>query len=1304
MNEDSIFAEAIAIESAEQRDQFLDSACADNLELRQAVEKLLKLSDHVGSFLEHPALEGQVLKGHAVQEINPAIICDTRSTRVEQCQASTPGNAMNENLQQPDEETLRAYLKPANRENSLGRLGHYEILNVVGNGAFGTVLRAFDTKLERIVAIKLLALKMSSMSPARKRFLREARTSAQIRHENVVSIHSVEEDPIPYLVMEYIPGRTLQQQLEEHGPLDLPSALRLGKQIADGLAAAHARDLIHRDIKPGNILLEGDMEERVKITDFGLARTVDDASMSQSGMIAGTPMYMAPEQAHGYKLDQRADLFSLGSVLYQMISGRPPFRAPTAMAVLNRVTGDTPRPIQEIIPETPDWICELIGRLHAKNPAERFSSAREVSELLARCADDLQAGRTPKIPVPSKSAAADLVEVSKNRPRHRVSLLQSPLAKIAAAIVIMLGLLGTTEATGVTELASTVIRLTTGSGTLVIETDDPGVEVVIDGQDVTITGAGVEELTLRPGEYEVAALKDGQRVKQELVSITRNGRTVVRMSLEPAATPPSSTITRSATDWHGWPADAPPPAIVPFDAEQAKSYQKAWAKYVEVPVEYVNSIGMTFRLIPAGEFMMGSSQEEIERLLAEAKAQKHPDWFSDKIPAEGPQHKVTLTRPYSLSIHPVTRGQFRRFVEATGYKTDAEEDGKGGYGRRKGQWVQDPKFLWNARLGFEREQTDEHPVVNVSWNDAVAFCKWLSKETAGTYRLPTEAEWEFACRAGNPGRFSFGDDESKLANYAWYGGHGGLGTKPAGQKARNAFGLFDMHGNVWEWCDDGFALYSAGHQIDPIGTNRFQLRVARGGAFSTQPSAVRSARRSDGTPTTRYVVNGFRVLRVAERVNRSQDQKTAPGSTSEHATGHEISADHHVETHVNVLFQGPTGAKLTLDKDPNRTILAPGRLDVRPGRGQGFVLSEIPGHESSPLDGWLELAEVNSRTESYLEHNAISVVFTREEIEEVQARGILTKVIYLTRAKSRQSGDVRVASQTLSGSALNDDVVTEVLDLVAEARQKGDVLAVLRLSEPALVEDRHGVVEHEDAEVNFQNEIRPLQNLRVNRKPTVEEANTIVERLLATYPDREATIHGQAAHLFGQSGIQEFSDEVRKHALESIKSETDIVERARMFMYLSNAEEVQDKPSEASYWASRGLLELQPLDLPKVAPDPPGVGHFNDLVANPGDGDKQGTKQELYQRLSAAEKQARDTAIQVQELVRFRNIYVDALRRLNTTTEAREQLQKMAQERIGSDWLQGFLETAFDRDREVTKDFEKTPDDESPGSVDEAAN
>jgi hypothetical protein len=262
-----------------------------------------------------------------------------------------------------------------------------------------------------------------------------------VRHENVVQVYEVAEQPLPYLAMEFIPGETLQQRLNRVGPVEPAEVVRVGRQVAEGLAAAHATDLVHRDIKPANILLEGG-QLRVKITDFGLARAADDASISQSGIIAGTPMYMAPEQALGNKLDQRADLFSLGSVLYQMAAGRPPFRANGTVAVLKRVAEDTPRDIREITPETPQWLCDIIAKLHAKDPDERFQSAREVADLLADCEAQLKATQDVKFGLPAAAKPA--------------APTASPGRKwaAAAAAVVMLSLVGVaaTEFTGVTHL------------------------------------------------------------------------------------------------------------------------------------------------------------------------------------------------------------------------------------------------------------------------------------------------------------------------------------------------------------------------------------------------------------------------------------------------------------------------------------------------------------------------------------------------------------------------------------------------------------------------------------------------------------------------------------------------------------------------------------------------------------------------------------------------------------------------------------------------------------------------------------
>lgn len=374
MSERSIFLSALDIPDELARQAYLDEACAGDSRLRTEVEALLKSHTTAGSFLETPAVEQAAPVGPQT------ILLGNSGDTDDPLNSPVLGPVAVE--RDETEAAVLELLKSSEKPGSLGRLAHYEILELLGKGAFGVVLKAFDEKLHRMVAVKTMNPELAATSPPRKRFLREARSSAAVKHEHIVAIYAVEELPIPYLVMEYVPGLTLQQWLDQHGPLDVAEVLRIGQQIASGLAAAHAQGLIHRDIKPANILLETGIETRAKITDFGLARATDDASLTQSGLIAGTPMYMAPEQAKGQPLDHRADLFSLGSVLYTMVSGRPPFRAPNTIAVLKRVCEDTPRPIQEVIPEVPAWMCNIISKLHAKEPEDRFQTAKDVADLL----------------------------------------------------------------------------------------------------------------------------------------------------------------------------------------------------------------------------------------------------------------------------------------------------------------------------------------------------------------------------------------------------------------------------------------------------------------------------------------------------------------------------------------------------------------------------------------------------------------------------------------------------------------------------------------------------------------------------------------------------------------------------------------------------------------------------------------------------------------------------------------------------------------------------------------------------------
>lgn len=301
----------------------------------------------------------------------------------------SPGQAGTEPAASTTESDLD-FLSPPSHPELLGRLGRYEIERVVGRGGMGIVLKANDTELNRPVAVKVLARHLAHSGAARQRFSRESRAAAAVVHEHVVAIHNVEaEGDVPFLVMQFVAGESLQARVERDGPLDAREILRIAIQTASGLAAAHEQGVVHRDIKPANILLEHDVE-RVLLTDFGLARTVDDASLTQTGVITGTPHYMSPEQANGQPTDHRTDLFSLGSVLYFMATGHPPFRAERAMGVLNRICHHRQTSLWKANHDLPDELSVLVDRLLEKQPSKRISSAEATREQLVRLLAQIQ--------------------------------------------------------------------------------------------------------------------------------------------------------------------------------------------------------------------------------------------------------------------------------------------------------------------------------------------------------------------------------------------------------------------------------------------------------------------------------------------------------------------------------------------------------------------------------------------------------------------------------------------------------------------------------------------------------------------------------------------------------------------------------------------------------------------------------------------------------------------------------------------------------------------------------------------------
>ncbi len=278
---------------------------------------------------------------------------------------------------------LISLLAPSADPLSLGRLGEFEFLGLIGVGGMGAVFRCLDRPLQRLVAVKMLLPHLANQVEARSRFEREARAAAAVIHENIVAIHAVgQADGIPYLVMQYVEGTSLQERLRTGRPPRIEEVVRIAREVANGLAAAHARGLVHRDIKPGNILLEGP-DGRVKICDFGLARAMDDC-LTRTGVSAGTPLYMSPEQADTRIVDSRSDLFSLGSVIYTLCAGRSPFEADGTLAVLRRIREDEPPLLRKLNPAVPRWLADVVARLLSKDPSHRFPSAAALTEALDR--------------------------------------------------------------------------------------------------------------------------------------------------------------------------------------------------------------------------------------------------------------------------------------------------------------------------------------------------------------------------------------------------------------------------------------------------------------------------------------------------------------------------------------------------------------------------------------------------------------------------------------------------------------------------------------------------------------------------------------------------------------------------------------------------------------------------------------------------------------------------------------------------------------------------------------------------------
>ena len=700
------------------------------------------------------------------------------------------------------------------------RLGHYRILSLLGRGGMADVYRAEDERLGREVALKAVPPEFARDPERIERFEREVRAAAKLSHPNIVTVFEFGHgDGQHFYTMDLMAGGDLKARIRAHPEGMAPQeARRVASAVAQALDYAHRRGFVHRDVKPENILFDED--GRPQLTDFGIARAMESGTrMTATGMSIGSPHYMSPEQAQGLRVDGRSDLYSLGVVLYEMLTGRLPFEAGNTLAV---ALAHLNEPAPELPPALAVW-QPVLDRLLAKSPEDRYASAGELAEALGSDGPPhapAQAAATRAAPVrrqvePTRRAGQSgtrLLEVAKP-PRTTVAALVGGMLALA---VVGIGYLLLRDANG--PEPEPTIR---GGGGTQVQREPVRPEPVRPTQPAT---PAIPPARVPHGSLTLELEPRGARVT--LPDVEPRYRPGVRLPEGPQRVIVRSSGYRTETRT----IDISGDTRVRIELERRQL--RAGTSRVFDGIEFV--------WIPAGEFRMGSNSRYA-----------HPD--------EKPVTRVRLTRGFWLGKYEVTQRQW------------------------EGVMGSNPSRFKNCG--------GDCPVEQVSWKDTQEFIGKLNGRSGGRrYRLPTEAEWEYAARGGTTKDTPAGDlrirgrrNAPLLDGIAWYGGNSGVsydggndcsdwgekqyrsnrcGTHPVGQKAPNGFGLHDMLGNVWEWVEDWRGDYPGGRVTDPVGPRSGSYRVLRGGSWISYAGACRSAYRSGGSPGRRNYGLGFRLLRT----------------------------------------------------------------------------------------------------------------------------------------------------------------------------------------------------------------------------------------------------------------------------------------------------------------------------------------------------------------------------------------------------------------------------------------------------------
>jgi formylglycine-generating enzyme required for sulfatase activity/tRNA A-37 threonylcarbamoyl transferase component Bud32 len=683
----------------------------------------------------------------------------------------------------------------------LPSLGGIPLICKLGQGGMGAVYYGVHQRLNKEVAVKVLPFNLAESQPEMvQRFFREAQIAAMVQSPYLVSVMDVNDDKgLFFLVMEFVGGDSAGAYLRKTKKnanvvgLSIATALDICIAATKGIAAAHEAGIIHRDIKPDNILIPmsratGDMQfKNSKVADLGLARGEDlGQSLTMGNACMGTPGYMAPEQALDAKrVHKSADIFSMGATLYSLMGGCAPFTGSTPINIVLETAQSPHTPIGILRDDVPAQLVAIIDRCLEKSPAKRYADGNELLEALEAIRPTIHAAPAPGPKAPSAIPNVRAINVNEliEDARHLVgSNPEAALEKIAEI--------------------------------------EKRAQANADAGLTLLTGPSHEAADLRRQAEQAIARRSGGssadffQALANAIPIALNAKKDGEWDIVIAALEgPLQSLGNS---------DHPNRGLAEKLLEQARQRSGSGASTTAAPssgsglkIDLGAGVLLELVALPAGTFTMGSPPTEKGR-------------SANEIP-----HAVTFTRPLHIGKFAVTQAQYEQVMGAN----PSEFKGR------------------------------DNPAENVTWDDCLEFCRRVAEKTGTQLRLPTEAEWEYACRAGTSTPFHFGeiitpDQANYDGNFNYESGPKGVyrqKTTPCGSFPPNAWGLYDMHGNIWEWCHDWYAAYPNQALTDPQGPAAGKHRVMRGGSWNYRPALCRSATRYWDAPAERSSRRGFRV-------------------------------------------------------------------------------------------------------------------------------------------------------------------------------------------------------------------------------------------------------------------------------------------------------------------------------------------------------------------------------------------------------------------------------------------------------------